>query len=168
MMKALTLSGFLLDSFGLDRLDEDSIGNAEQFLVKVVATKANSECISFDQLRIKEYLHSKKAKFINLPCSSNEIRQNIKRAYYQTRMWLESPFGDARDFIDVENFGYDSNYQPIWFISPQRPLDIPEPCKNCSTCIRSSCPCRKSGYACSKYFHCRGTCKSPLNISFSQ
>ena len=78
--------------FGLDRLDEEVLSQAEKFLVKVVASKQYQNCETFDELRVRLYHHSREKKFIDLPCSSNAIRQNIKRAYFQARMWLESPF----------------------------------------------------------------------------
>ncbi len=47
MLKALQDSSELLQNFGHDRLDENMILAAEQFLVKVVATKDISNCSTF-------------------------------------------------------------------------------------------------------------------------
>ena len=66
---------------------------------------------------------------MDLPCSSYEIRQHIRRAYFQARLWLESAARDASQILDVTEYGYDSNLSPTLFVPPQRPLDIPEPCK---------------------------------------
>ena len=75
------------------------IDQAELLLVKIAATKAYEKCYSFDDLRTKMYKHSRDKKFIKLPCSSNEICQNT------TRMWLESPYGDVRELLHVEDYG---------------------------------------------------------------
>ena len=161
MLKTLKTSANLIEQFGLDRLDEEMIDQAELFLVRVIASKAYEKCLTFDELRVKMYKQTRDRKFIKLPCSSNEIRQNIRRAYYQTRMWLEAAFGDAREFLDVENFGFDSAYQPVWFIPPERPPDIPLPC-GCKSCVRRLCPCRQKNIPCSDYCKCVGNCKSPF------
>ena len=161
LLKNLGTSGNLIENFGLDKLDEEMIDQAELFLVRITATKAFENCLSFDELRIKRYKQTKDKKFVKLPCSSNEIRQNIKRAYYQTRMWLESAFGDVRELLHPEDYGYDSTLTPIWFISPQRPSNIPLPC-SCKSCVRRSCPCRQKEIPCSDYCKCIGQCKSPF------
>jgi len=127
MLKALRTASGLIEDFGVDRLDQEMLEKAESFLVKIVAPKSLETCPSFDNLRLKIYQQSRDKKFIQLPCTSNEIQQNIKRAYYQARMWLESPFGDIRDVLVAENYGYDSSFNPVWYTSPQRPEDISSP-----------------------------------------
>ncbi len=112
----------------------------------------------------KMYLHSRNKKFVELPCSSNEIRQNIKRAYYQTRMWLESAYGDTRDILCVENFGFDSSFAPVWFLGMNRPSDVPLPCQ-CKSCSRRTCPCREKELSCSNFCKCLDHCKNPLWIA---
>lgn len=157
--------GTKLSDFGFDRLDEDVLLQAEQFLVKVVASKACMSCQSFDQLRVKLYHHARQKKLTELPCSSNEIQLNVKRAYLQARMWLESPFGNASEVIDAEEFGYNSLLAPIWYTPPHRPLDIPDPCSSCTSCVRVTCPCRQNDSACSQYCKCGESCKNPLNTA---
>jgi hypothetical protein len=160
LLKVLQSDSNLIQDFGLDVLDEEMMDRAEGFLVKVVCTKAFNECISFNELRAKMYLQLRDKKFIQLPCSSNEIRQNIRRAYYQTRMWLESAHGDTREILNVEDFGFDNSFAPTWFSWPNRPLDIPLPCK-CKSCVRRTCPCREKEISCSNYCKCVGSCKNP-------
>ena len=163
LLKALEKHGSLINEFGVDRLDEEMIDRAELFLVKIIATKVYQNCSTFDQLRTKLFMHSKEKKFIKLPCSSNEVREHIKRAYYQTRMWVEAPFGDARELMSAENYGYHIDLTPKWFSPPYRPLDVPEPCQTCTSCVRASCPCRQRNIACSSYCKCVDKCKNPLN-----
>ena len=163
LMKVLATDGELLENFGLDALDEEGLNKAESFLAKVVGRKGDDGLQSFDALRTRAFLQSKEAKFTNLPCSSNEIHQNIKRACYQTRLWLESVYGDGRDVMNVESYGYTAEFAPTWFNGSQRPPDLPEPCKGCTTCVRSSCPCRRNNVGCTKYCKCYKNCKNPLN-----
>ena len=136
---------------------------AEQFLVKVVASKAFINSATFDELilRMRQQIISN-VRFVDLPCSSNEIRQHIRRAYFQARLWLESATGEASQILDFTEYGYYGNLSPTWFVPPQRPLHIPEPCK-CKSCVRITCPCRQKQYACSIYCKCLETCKTPIN-----
>ena len=73
--------------------------DAEQFLVKVLNKKHDS-CVSFDELRVKLYHQFKGKKFIELPYSSAAFHKNIKRAYKQTRYWLDAPYLNATDSLD--------------------------------------------------------------------
>ena len=165
LLKILESHSNLISDFGFDRLDEDVLLQAEQFLVKVVASKAYMSCQSFDGLRLKLYHHARQKKLTALSCSSNEIQLNIKRAYLQARMWLESPFGNISEVIDAEEFGYNSLLAPIWHTPPYRPLDIPDPCSSCKSCVRVTCPCRQNDSACSQYCKCGESCKNPLNTA---
>ena len=66
-----------------------------------------------------------KKKLIDLPCTSDAIQQNIKRAYLQTRIWLESPFLNAADRIDAQDYGFNFNaerniLEPCMFLGPQK------------------------------------------------
>ena len=78
--KRLETDEEFLTYFGKQRLDSDMIADAEKFLVKVVSKKYES-CDSFGDLRVKLYHHSKGKRFIDLVCGSDEIQQNIMRAY---------------------------------------------------------------------------------------
>ena len=93
---------------------------AEQFLVKVVASKAFVNCATFDELRLRTRQQIRNVRFVDLPCSSNEIRQHIRRKYFQARLWLESATGDASQILDVTGYGYGSNLSPTWFVPPQK------------------------------------------------
>ena len=162
LLKALKQYSHFIMDFGLNVLDKDMFEKAEQFLVKVVANKAFMNCATFDELRLRMRQQIRNVRFVDLPCSSNEIRLHVRRAYFQARLWLEAGTGDASQILDVTEYGYDSNLSPTWFVPPQRPLDIPEPCK-CKSCVRITCPCRQKQYACSHYCKCREMCKNPIN-----
>ena len=123
---------------------------AEQFLVKVVASKAFMNCATFDELRLSMWQQIRNVRLVDLPCSSNEIRQNIRRVYFQAWLLLEAATEYASQIFDITEYGYDSNLSPTWFVPPPRPLDIPEPCL-CKSCVRITCPCRQKQYACSNY-----------------
>ena len=121
LLKALKQYSNFIEDFGLDALDDDMVIGAEKFLIKVVANKAFVNCFTFDELRLKMRQQMRNVRFVDLPCSLNEIRQHIRRAYLQARLWLEAAKGDASQILDVSKYGYDSNMSPIWFVPPQRP-----------------------------------------------
>ena len=73
---------------------------AEQFLINVVTKKYRS-CSTFDELIAKLYHHqSNNKRFVDLPCSSMTLHNNISRAFLQTKLWLDSPFLNATDTMD--------------------------------------------------------------------
>ena len=90
-MKTLETEDDLLTYFGKEILDDEMMTDAEQFLVKVLNKKHDS-CVSFKELRVKLYHQFKDKKFIELPCSSAAIHENIKKAYMQTRCWLDATY----------------------------------------------------------------------------
>ena len=154
-------------------MDIDTISSAETFLVKVISKKSDPDCSTFTDLRVAEYQQLKslkaKKKFVDLPCSSNAIQQNIKRAYFQTKMWLEAPFGNAAGIMDPDEFGYivsmsSNSIKPLLFEGPSRPIDVPDPCSNCKTCVKRTCPCRQSALPCNDYCSCStNDCKNPFS-----
>lgn len=114
-------------------MDSDTIADAEQFLVKVLSKKYGQSCASFNDLRVKLYFHAQEKRLIDLPSSSDAIQQNIKRAYLQTRIWLEAPFLNAAERLDAEDYGFnlipDRNIlEPCLFLGPQKPVDTPDLC----------------------------------------
>ena len=77
LLKALKQYSHFITDFGLDVLDEDMFEKAEQFLVKVVANKAFMNCETFDELRLRMRQQIRNVRFVDLPCSSNEIRLHV-------------------------------------------------------------------------------------------
>ena len=97
--------------------DDTMVTDAEQFLVKVTKKKFDS-CMSFNE-------------FIELPCSSAAIHENIKRGYMQTKCWLDAPFLNATDSRDPCDYGYSAHpetntIEPCLFSGPQKPQDVPD------------------------------------------
>ena len=81
------------------------------------------------------------------------LRENIKRAYLQTKLWTEVPFGYVGDVLDINNYRYRidlHSIKPVMFNGPARPLDVPDPCK-CKNCVNSTCSCRVQNIPCSEY-----------------
>lgn len=166
LLKTLETDEDLLTYFGKEGLDHDMITDAEQFLVKVVNKKYDS-CLTFNELRVKLYHQSKDKKFVELPCSSAAIQENIKRAYMQTRCWLDAPFLNAADWLDPCDYGYTAcpemnTIEPCLFSGFQRPQAVPEPCITCKTCAKRTCPCRVANVACNDFCGCsEHVCKNP-------
>ena len=164
-MLLLVLALTPITDFGKEPLDGDIIMQAEHFLVNVISKK-NESCNTFSELRVKLYHQSRDKIFIDLPCSSNEAHQNIRRAYMQVRLWIEAPFRNALEIMDPQDFGYVCNINentvtPRFYSGPVKPLEVPEPCK-CTNCTKRTCNCRVNEMACSDYCRCANTvCKNP-------
>ena len=171
MLKVLIEHDQLLTNFGKDQLDEDIINDAEEFLVRVVASKKIKQCSAFDDLRTKMYFDSRSNRIIELPCTSRAIRQNIKRAFLQTRLWINAPYLNQLEFSDPTDFGFQLNlntlsFDPIMFDGYQVPPNVPEPCYTCTTCTKKSCPCRTAESGCTDFCGCANHgCKNPHSIS---
>ena len=156
-----------LTNFGRDRMDSDMLASAEKFLIQVLSKKY-SACVNFNELRTKLFLHSKNKKLTELPCCSDEIRENIKRAELQTQTWLDSPFLDKAALTDPTDYGYTKENGPGLLIPtfsnlPKLPENVPQPCSGCKTCARITCPCRQAGVGCSDFCSCSEGigCKNP-------
>ena len=131
---------------------------AEQFLINVV-TKKYRYCSTFDELRAKLYHHqSNNKRFVDLPYSSMTLHNNIRRAFLQTKLWLDSPFLNATDTMDFQDYGYvchinESMILPKLSDDEVYPLDVPKSCK-CTTCVKRTFTCRIAGLACSVFCGC--------------
>ena len=171
MLQALKDNHHLLVNFGKERLGDEVILSAEKFLVSVVAPKTLSHCSTFDDLRVNMHRKniSKKKRFIDLPCTSSAIKENIKRAYFQVRLWLEAPFWNAAERLDPNDYGLiinheDSSITPVLFEGPQTPPDVPKPC-TCKLCAKSTCRCRVLQIPCCDYCECKvDCCQNPSNV----
>jgi len=168
MLKALQEHSELIQNFGRDRLDKDAMFFAEKFLVKVIATKKLANCSTFNELRVQQHHQSMAKKFVDLPCTSSALKENIKWAYLQARLWYEAPFGNAGDMMDLNNFGYvidifEHSIAPVLYEGASKPLDVPDLCK-CINCVKSTCICRVNNLPCSDYCTCiDDECKNPFN-----
>ena len=141
---------------------------AEKLLVKVIAIKKLSNCSTFNELRVQQHRQSMAKQFVDLPCTSSALKENIKRGYLQARLWYEAPFGNAGDMMDLNNFGYvidifEHTIAPVLYEGASKPLDVPDPCK-CTNCVKSTCICRVNNLPCSDYCACiDDECKNPFN-----
>ena len=107
-MKALNDQSELLENFGKECLDDDIILSAEKFIVKVVGPKKLSNCSTFNELRLKQHRKIKlnsKSRFVDLPCTSASLVENINRGYIQAKVWIESPFWNAMERMDPNDYG---------------------------------------------------------------
>lgn len=168
LLKALNTNNPLISDFGKESLDGDMILHAEQFLIKVLSSKKDESCKSFDELRVRIYHRSSDKKFIDLPCTSNALHENIRRSYMQVKLWLDAPFLNAAENIDPQEYGYvchlNANLmEPKLFHGLARPVNVPDPCK-CTNCTKRTCSCRVSEISCSAFCGCAGNdCKNPIN-----
>ena len=120
----------LIAGFGREALDDDMLQQAEQFLINVVTKKYRS-CSTFDELIVKLYHHqSNNKRFVDLPCSSMTLHNNIRRAFLLTKLWLDSPFLNATDTMDFQDYGYvchlnENMILPKLSDDEVKPLDVP-------------------------------------------
>ena len=155
----------LLEGFGSEPLSETMLENAEYFLVTAIAKGAN-HCKTFNELRVESYYKFKSSLNLGkLPCNSENIREHIKRSYYQCRSWIRSATHKDPSDCNPQQYGFklEAGYLTANVLSP-RP-DIPLPC-TCKKCARpNSCPCRVRDIACCKFCNCLSlSCQNPLNI----
>ena len=132
----------LITGFGREALDDDMLQQAEQFLINVVTKKYRS-CSAFDELRAKLYHHKSNNKRFDLPCSLMTLHNNIRRAFLQTKLWLDLPFLNATDTMDFQDCWYVCNLNENMILpklsdDEVKPLDVPESCK-CTTCVKRTC-----------------------------
>ncbi|KAG1659915.1 Dual 3',5'-cyclic-AMP and -GMP phosphodiesterase 11 [Nymphon striatum] len=95
----------LLEGFGVKELSPQITSNAEKFLVSGLK---KTDCSTFDEYRWEQYHNSKKElDFNQLVCCSSTIREHIKRAYLQCKMWLQAPT-PAVTKPDPLQYGYEA------------------------------------------------------------
>ena len=86
------------------------------------------------------------------------LRDNIRRAFLQTKLWLDSPFLNVTDTMDFQDYGYvchlnENMILPKLSGDEVKPLDVPESCK-CTTCVKRTYTCRVAGVTCSVFCGC--------------
>ena len=155
-----------ISNFGKQECTEETIENAENFLVSCIKP-VSSKITTFDELRNLKYFDFKsQLDLTKLPCTSSSIRLHILRAYYQCRLWIEAPFHDISASLPPTSYGYRKNgdfLEPVLVEQPVKPSNLPDPC-NCQKCARETvCPCRIVGISCCKYCKCKNgpVCKNP-------
>ena len=86
------------------------------------------------------------------------LRNNIRKAFLQTMLWLDSPFLNATDIMDFQYYGYfchlnENMILPKLSDDEMKPLDVPKSCK-CTKCVKRTCSCRVVGLAYSVFCGC--------------
>ena len=84
------------------------------------------------------------------------LHNNIRRAFLQTKLRLDSPFLNATDTrfqglrvcLSSENM-----ILPNLSDDEVKPLDLPESCKR-TKCVKITCKCRVAGLTCSVFCGC--------------
>ena len=104
-------------SFGQSVIDEEMVAAAEKFLVRCICRDEN--IANFDQVRKNVYY--KKSKELDLerfPPTSSNILLHIKRAYFQSYVWLHSPFVDSITLGPLD-YGYELDCDDDEVIKPK-------------------------------------------------
>ena len=71
------------------------------------------------------------------------LHNNIRRAFLQTKLWLDLPFLNATDTMDFQDYGYVCHLNENMILTKLsddevKPLDVPESCK-CTICVKRTC-----------------------------
>ena len=80
-------------------------------------TGLSREALDDDMLQLVEHFQrtesktvsppvKQQQKIVDLPCSSMTVHNNIRRAFLQTKLCLDSPFSNATDTMDFQDYGY--------------------------------------------------------------
>ncbi|KAG1651586.1 GTP-binding protein yptV2 [Nymphon striatum] len=95
----------LQEGFGVEELSPEITNNSEKFLVSGLK---KTDCSTFDEYRWEQYHNSKQElDFNQLVCCSSTLREHIKRAYLQCKMWLQAPT-PAVTKPDPLQYGYEA------------------------------------------------------------
>ena len=135
-------------SFGQSVIDEEMVAVAEKFLVCCICRVEN--IATFDQLRNNVYY--KELDLERFPPTSSRILLHIKHAYFQSYVWLHSPFVDSIT-LDPLEYGYELDSDDDEVIKPKivqsiLPDNFPIPCK-CGKCAKANlCLCRVNNIQC--------------------
>ena len=115
--------------------------------------------------------HDKKFKFDlhKFPCTSESLKHLIRRAYFQTHLWLHSSISDQVS-LSPTDYGYeiDESEQliPIIMTASNLPEDFSSPC-NCIQCAKKNvCPCCFRKIKCCQFCNCRSSevSQNPNNL----
>ena len=139
----------LLEGFGVEELSPQMIYNAESFLVSGLK---KTDCSTFDENRWEQYYNSRtELDFNKLVCCSSTIREHIKRAYLQCKLWVQAPIRPTTP-PDPCHYSYKATSTGITFVIlpvPSRPDDLSPPCKCPTACVSAkTCTCREININC--------------------
>lgn len=140
---------------------------AEQYLIKVY--KKNSNCNTFNELRVWSYHHATCDSTENLPPTSDTMRLHILRSFYivhsQTKCLLEKTAA-----LNVLAFGFKKDNdllipETVTILLP--PIDDLVPSCNCKVCSRKTCCCVAAEIECCSFCFCQRekTCQNKYNIT---
>ncbi|KAG1649147.1 hypothetical protein GQR58_029262 [Nymphon striatum] len=153
-------------NFAVKELSPQITSNAEKLLVSGLK---KTDCSTFDEYRWEQYHNSKKElDFNQLVCCSSTIREHIKRAYLQCKMWLQAPTPVVTK-PDPLQYGYEAtDVGTTSVILPVscRPDDLPPACKCPRACMSTkTCTCRDRAIKCVTFCGCsKGEkCRNPNN-----
>ena len=149
-----------LDGFGQGQLTEEQVKKCEEYLVKVL--KSNSDCTTFDALRVMEY--TKNDTVFDLPPTSHSIvKGHIPRWHY---LVMEQSNLLNQSYVRLDPCDYQWQLENDELIPVKNLLLIPEEfsvtcsCKqnNISKRCGAVCKCSRKGVTCTAMCGCQKTC----------
>ena len=153
----------------LPTLSPPIIGDAEQYLVKVV--RSGSETKNFSDMRAEVFHQTKASSHRNLPPTSQGLLPHTKRSYYNayTIMHALEVHHDPEHVISLrpDDCGYKYEKEELIPETSWKTLEThwTVVC-TCTKCTRATCLCRTAETNCVNFCQCKKvlphSCKNPL------
>ena len=154
--KVYQTNWFCLDGLGKEPLSEETLRGAEKFVCKLYSPATTID--SIDLLHHKLFLKGKKNPEY-LPPSSNALYFHIRRAHYQTLIWLTSTTPTVSLPVPSE-YGWQKDetsqtLQPTLMTKDA----VPKQCVDivfchCKSCVTANCGCQSKGLRCTGSCSC--------------
>ena len=145
---------------------------AEEFLLEYVGTRESLSrgITTFDSTQ--HNFHNEDRKDFNIekvPCTSESIKLDIKRAFLQTHKWINAATTESIS-LSLLNYGYEFETDSgtlIPQVTPEEktPAEFPQPC-TCLKCARAYiCLCRLKDIPLCDFCKCSSGCKYTKDTS---
>ena len=158
----------LLDNFGNNAEPSEAVIEESQTFVCRLFDRAG-QTTSIQEVRCSQFRKTKKS-FENMPPTEDALICHLKRAHYQTRVWLESLTTHPHIITPIGNGWYlsDNLVKPV--LMTTQPVSACEVdlvqcgCKQTGQkCQTRKCACMKSRLKCTRACSCGTWCENPQN-----
>ena len=159
-----------LKYFGIASI-EDVLQDSEAYLVQVLSPKSKKQnkCTTMNELRSQMYYNSKTLSNDQLPPTTKEIHEHIRRAYFVTHQMISLLHPQPMS-LEATAYGFEEREELLLPTKVEVPIseEYTIVC-NCTKCSSNRCVCRKHGLPCLKFCKCNSfkddeaspQCKNP-------
>lgn len=145
---------------GTSDIDDECHNLLQRFIVLLYDKTSDIQNIN----ECRRVLFTRKNRAIeNIPPTADALRQHIKRAAFQARIWNNS-LDSQYTVPSPTNWGWsqtsEGSYQPVWTTIPEVSKHSVEltSCTCRKRCTSEKCKCVKMGVRCTKLCVCEGQC----------